>query len=87
MFLFLEIDIEKVVRQSQHASSVSNSFQNQSPELLAKPVVNNSLGNFTPSHSRNSSSSTTNSTVNSNNCLSINPNPFVNGHYRFDKII
>jgi len=70
----------------------SFSNQTQSPEMIAKsqlnsPLVNHLISthtNFTPSHSRNSSSSTTNSTIHPTNCLTT---AFVNGHYRFVRII
>lgn len=79
--LIKETEFKKNSLQSQQVQSLANNIQNQSPELLNKPVMNNNLTNFTPSHSRNSSSSTTNSTVNTNTCHTLNPNSFVNGHY------
>lgn len=74
----VEIEVKRpVLQQSQQVN------QNPSPELQSKvQLASQATGNFTPSHSRNSSSSTTNSTVNSNNCITLQPNPFVNGHYR-----
>lgn len=58
---------------------------NPMPDTITQNSPMNILINtqgFTPSHSRNSSSSTTNSTINSNNCLTIQPNAFINGHNR-----
>lgn len=83
--------IENKTKITVQSQQLSTSYV-QSPELgpkknkLSSPIVSVVANgqNFTPSHSRNSSSSTTNSTINTNN-LSIQPPtipPFVNGHYR-----
>jgi hypothetical protein len=70
----------------------STPVSNQSPTLLAKSINNNnnnpsiitSNQNYTPTHSRHSSSSTTNSIlINSNLNNTSLSSVFANGHYRF----
>lgn len=82
--LLRDLDPKKPTTQSHQVNS-----KNNSPELMSKhsqphstsPHLNN-LQTFTPSHSRNSSSSTSHSILNSNNNIITQTSAFVNGHYR-----
>lgn len=66
---------------SSPSTPTTLALNNQSPSLLVKST------NYTPTHSRHSSSSTTNSILINNNVNNTSlSSVFVNGHYRLDNI-